>query len=82
MPFKLTFRQSQRTKPKGLVDLGCAYMYPLHDSFYEKPFCFQLVERALPCLATITYLCSPTQDDLQVRRNCFAGKNESEQKNF
>ncbi|ODN03089.1 Ras GTPase-activating protein 1 [Orchesella cincta] len=61
----LIFESPKRTKPKGLVDLGCAYLYPLHDTFYEKPFCFQLVERALPCLATITYLCSPTQDDLQ-----------------
>ncbi|OXA62813.1 Ras GTPase-activating protein 1 [Folsomia candida] len=61
----LMFESPKRTKPKGLVDLGCAYLYPLHDSFYEKPFCFQLVERALPCLATVTYLCSPSQDELQ-----------------
>ena len=30
----------------------------MHDSFFEKRFCFQLVERALPCLATVTYLAS------------------------
>jgi Ras GTPase-activating protein 1 len=48
----------QRTKPKGLIDLSCAYLYQVHDSFFEKRFCFQLVERALPCLATVTYLAS------------------------
>ena len=46
----------QRTKPKGLIDLSCAFMYHVHDSFFEKRFCFQIVERALPCLATVTYL--------------------------
>ncbi len=30
----------------------------MHDSFFDKKFCFQLVERALPCLATVTYLAS------------------------
>lgn len=53
------------------MDLGCAYLYPLHDSFYEKPFCFQLVERALPCLATVNYLCAPSQDELQVKIKAF-----------
>ena len=46
----------QRTKPKGLIDLSCAFLYTVHDSFFDKKFCFQLVERALPCLATVTYL--------------------------
>ena len=64
----LTIFCIQRTKPKGLVDLGCAYLYPLHDSFFDKPFCLQLVERALPCLATVTYLCAPSQEEFQVIR--------------
>ncbi|XKL62004.1 hypothetical protein PGB90_001837 [Kerria lacca] len=46
----------KRTKPKGLVDLSCAYLYLVDDSVFDRPYCFQLVERALPCLATITYL--------------------------
>ncbi|CAG7728475.1 unnamed protein product, partial [Allacma fusca] len=67
---KIQFRRvciifCRRTKPKGLVDLGCAYLYPLHDTFFEKPFCFQLVERALPCLATVSYLCAPSNEELQ-----------------
>lgn len=56
----------QRTKPKGLIDLSCAYLYQVHDSVFDRPNCFQLVERALPCLATITYLSANTQDSAQV----------------
>ncbi|CAB3360743.1 Hypothetical predicted protein [Cloeon dipterum] len=52
----------KRTKPKGLIDLSCAYLYQVHDSVFDRPHCFQLVERALPCLATITYLCANTAD--------------------
>ena len=48
----------QRTKPRGLIDLNCSYLYQVHDSFFERPNCFQLVEKELPCLATVTYLCS------------------------
>lgn len=56
----------QRTKPKGLIDLSCAYMYQVHDSFFEKRFCFQIVERALPCLATVTYLASEDAGEYEV----------------
>ncbi|XP_046400706.1 ras GTPase-activating protein 1 isoform X2 [Ischnura elegans] len=52
----------KRTKPKGLIDLSCAYLYQVHDSVFDRPHCFQLVERALPCLATITYLCANSAD--------------------
>lgn len=55
----------QRTKPKGLIDLSCAYLYQVHDSVFDRPHCFQLVERALPCLATTTYLCASTGDSAQ-----------------
>uniref|UniRef100_A0A182J5D4 Uncharacterized protein n=1 Tax=Anopheles atroparvus TaxID=41427 RepID=A0A182J5D4_ANOAO len=48
----------KKTKPKGLIDLSCAYLYQCHESFWERQHCFQIVERALPCLATITYLCA------------------------
>ncbi|KAJ8680102.1 hypothetical protein QAD02_015889 [Eretmocerus hayati] len=46
----------KRTKPKGLIDLSCAYLYQVHESVFDRPNCFQLVERALPCLSTVTYL--------------------------
>ena len=33
----------KRTKPKGLIDLSCAYMYTVHESFFDKRFCFQVI---------------------------------------
>ncbi|XP_025074377.1 ras GTPase-activating protein 1 [Pogonomyrmex barbatus] len=53
----------KRTKPKGLIDLSCAYLYQVHESVFDRPHCFQLVERALPCLATITYLAAPNSEN-------------------
>lgn len=55
----------KRTKPKGLVDLSCAYLYLVDDSVFDRPYCFQLVERALPCLATITYLSASSSEQYQ-----------------
>ena len=57
----------QRTKPKGLIDLSCAYLYQVHDTFFDKKFCFQIVERALPCLATVTYLACEDSGEFEVR---------------
>lgn len=37
----------------------------VHESLYEKTNCFQLVERALPCLATITYLYDKNTESYQ-----------------
>lgn len=48
----------KKTKPKGLVDLSCAYLYQVHESLWERPYCFQIVERALPCLAAVSHLCA------------------------
>lgn len=53
----------KKTKPKGLIDLSCAYLYQVHDSLWERPFCFQIVERALPCLATVTFLSTVNQEE-------------------
>lgn len=55
----------KKTKPKGLIDLSCAYLYQVHESLWERPNCFQIVERALPCLATITHLCDKTPESYQ-----------------
>lgn len=55
----------KKTKPKGLIDLSCGYMYQVHESLWDRPFCFQLVERALPCLATTTFLCANSQEAYQ-----------------
>ncbi|UYV75983.1 RASA1 [Cordylochernes scorpioides] len=58
----LFFDNPRRTKPKGLVELSYSYLYMVHDSLFEKPNCFQLVERALPCISTIHYLCAMSAD--------------------
>lgn len=60
----LFYDNPKRLKPKGLVDVTCAFVYPVHDSLFERSFCFQIVEKALPCLSTITYLCAGTADTL------------------
>lgn len=52
----------KKTKPKGLIDLSCAYLYQTHESLWDRPYCFQIVERALPCLATVTFLCANNQE--------------------
>ena len=52
----------KKTKPKGLIDLSCAYLYQVHESLWERPYCLQIVERALPCLSTVTFLCAASQD--------------------
>ncbi len=48
------------------MDLSCAYLYLVDDSVFDRPYCFQLVERALPCLATITYLSAASLELYQV----------------
>ena len=52
----------KKTKPKGLIDLSCAYLYQVHESLWDRPCCIQIVERALPCLATVTFLCANSQE--------------------
>lgn len=55
----------KKTKPKGLIDLSCAYLYQVHESLWERQNCLQIVERALPCLATIIHLCDKTTESYQ-----------------
>ncbi|CAG9835516.1 unnamed protein product [Diabrotica balteata] len=59
------YENPKRTKPKGLIDLSCAYLYQVHDSLWERSHCLQLVERALPCLATVTHLAARSTEDCQ-----------------
>uniref|UniRef100_T1JFR2 Ras GTPase-activating protein 1 n=1 Tax=Strigamia maritima TaxID=126957 RepID=T1JFR2_STRMM len=58
----LFYDNPKRTKPKGLIDLSYTSMYMVDDSFFDRPNCFQLVERALPCLSTVHYLCAAKPD--------------------
>ncbi|XP_074650781.1 ras GTPase-activating protein 1-like isoform X2 [Tubulanus polymorphus] len=41
------FESVKRSRPKGLIDLSYTSMYPVHDSFFERPNCFQLLMRGL-----------------------------------
>ena len=50
------FDNPKRTKPRGLIDLSCSYLYQVHESLFDRANCMQLVEKALPCLANVTYL--------------------------
>ncbi|XP_060525737.1 ras GTPase-activating protein 1 [Cylas formicarius] len=59
------YENPKRTKPKGLIDLSCAYLYQVHDSLWERSNCIQIVERALPCLATATHLAARSPEDCQ-----------------
>ncbi|XP_076355488.1 ras GTPase-activating protein 1-like isoform X1 [Tachypleus tridentatus] len=61
----LYFENPKRTKPKGLIDLSYTYLYMVHDSLFERPNCFQLVEKALPCISTTYYLCASSPDTAQ-----------------
>lgn len=56
------FDNPRRTKPKGLIDLSYSYLYMVHDSLLERPNCFQIVERALPCISTVYYLSASSSD--------------------
>lgn len=60
------YENDRRTRPKGLVDLNYTFFYLVHDTLFERPNCFQLVERPLPCMSTVYYMCSPSYDILQV----------------
>eukprot|EP00058_Branchiostoma_floridae_P006819 XP_002592307.1 hypothetical protein BRAFLDRAFT_206850 [Branchiostoma floridae] len=55
------FENEKRTKPKGLIDLNYASIYPVHESLFGRPNCFQTVVRALNDVTT-TYLCADTAE--------------------
>ncbi|XP_074594177.1 RAS p21 protein activator vap isoform X2 [Brevipalpus obovatus] len=59
------YENDRRTRPKGLVDLNYSFLYLVHDTLFERPNCFQLVERPLPCMSTVYYMCSSSYDILQ-----------------
>ncbi|XP_022919316.1 ras GTPase-activating protein 1 [Onthophagus taurus] len=59
------YENPKRTKPKGLIDLSCAYLYQVHDSLWERQYCFQIVEKALPCISTVTHLAAPSLEECQ-----------------
>ncbi|XP_031570503.1 ras GTPase-activating protein 1-like [Actinia tenebrosa] len=59
---KLSFYENEkRTKPKSLLDLTLSTVYVVHENFFGRPNCFQVVVRALN-ESRMTYLCADTQD--------------------
>nr|XP_039272599.1 ras GTPase-activating protein 1-like [Styela clava] len=68
------FEHDKKTKPKGLVDLSYGAVYPIHDSYFGRPHCFQIVVHALNEV-TASYYCADSQELAQewlrlLRANC------------
>ncbi|XP_013409478.1 ras GTPase-activating protein 1-like [Lingula anatina] len=55
------FENDKRSKPKGLIDLHSSSLYPVRDSLFGRPSCFQLVVRALNEFL-VHYLCAENAD--------------------
>ena len=54
------FENTKRSKPKGLIDLSYAALYPVHDSFFDRSNCFQVVVKALNH-QEVYYFCAESQ---------------------
>ncbi|CAK8676614.1 unnamed protein product [Clavelina lepadiformis] len=68
------FEHEKKTKPKGLIDLSYGAVYPVHESYFGRPHCFQIVIRALNEV-TSSYFCADSSDVAQdwmklLRANC------------
>lgn len=50
------YEKPQQTKPKGLIDLSYSFVYRVHESLFDWPQSFQLVEKCLPCFANYFFL--------------------------
>ncbi|KAJ6218163.1 hypothetical protein RDWZM_009320 [Blomia tropicalis] len=50
------YENPKRTRPKTVIHLAYSALYMVHDSLFDRAFCFQLVERTLPCISTIYYI--------------------------
>ncbi|XP_064608385.1 LOW QUALITY PROTEIN: ras GTPase-activating protein 1-like [Liolophura sinensis] len=58
------FENEKRSKPKGLIDLSYSSLYPVHDSLFGRPNCFQLVMNGLNTYS-VYYLCAENADIAQ-----------------
>lgn len=61
------YENEKKIRPKGLIDLSYSYLYIVHESLFGKPYCFQLVEKTLPCISTMHFICAADQEVYQVR---------------
>lgn len=58
------FENEKRSKPKGMIDLAFSSLYPVHDSFFGRPNCFQLIIKAYNHIS-VNYLCADSADKAQ-----------------
>uniref|UniRef100_H2Y687 Ras GTPase-activating protein 1 n=1 Tax=Ciona savignyi TaxID=51511 RepID=H2Y687_CIOSA len=75
------FDHEKKTKPKGLIDLSYGAVYPVHESYFGRPHCFQVVIRALNEV-TVSYFCADSTDQAQdwmklLRANCAKPNRQS-----
>ena len=70
LPSQLICSYPQRTKPKGLIDLGYGSVYMVHESLFNRPNCFQIVVRAMSDVE-VFYLNAETPQLAQVRNKAF-----------
>lgn len=59
------FDNQKRSKPKGLIDLNYSSLYPVHDSLFGRPNCFQIILRALNNQVSAYYICADNSDQVQ-----------------
>lgn len=58
------YENDKKIRPKGLIDLSYSYLYIVHESLFGKAYCFQLVEKTLPCISTMHFICAGDQEDV------------------
>lgn len=59
------FDNQKRSKPKGLIDLNYSSLYPVHDSLFGRPNCFQIILRAMNNQVSAYYICADNSDQVQ-----------------
>lgn len=57
------FEDKDAFKPKGIIDLESSSVFPLHETFFGRPNCFQIAVQS-----TDIYLCCNTEADTNVSR--------------
>ncbi|XP_067664824.1 ras GTPase-activating protein 1-like isoform X1 [Haliotis asinina] len=59
------FENERRSRPKDLIELQYSCLYPVHDSFFGRPYCFQLVSNYNNNHVQTCYLCAESGDVAQ-----------------
>ncbi|XP_059172622.1 ras GTPase-activating protein 1-like [Physella acuta] len=56
------FENDKKSKPKGIIDLNYSALYPVHDSLFGRPNCFQIVSNYDNNTEQICYVCADSVD--------------------